>query len=116
MSAPRARRPRSVTASLAAIVLAVEFLIVVLAALVLFGLRSLSPALAFGGGGALLLLILVAAALSRSRVGIALGWVAQITLLATLALDPVVGVVGLIFVALWTYSMIVGRRIDRRTA
>lgn len=116
MTAPRTRRPRSVTASLAAIVLAVEVLVVVLAALVLFGLRSLPPWAAFGGGGALLLLLLAAAALSRSRTGIALGWVAQVPLLATFALNPAVGVVGLIFVALWTYSMIVGRRIDRRTA
>ena len=116
MSTPsgRARRPRSVTASLAAIVLATEFVIVLLAALVLFGLHSLPPALALGGGGAVLLLIVVAAGLSRNRVGIALGWVVQAALLAIVAVSAAVGVVGLIFAALWTYSMIVGRRIDRR--
>ena len=116
MSSPRQRRPRTVTASLAAIVLACEFLIVVLAALVLLGLRDLPPGIALGGGAALLVLIAAAAALSTRPVGIALGWVVQVVLLLTFRLNLAVGVVGLIFVALWVYSMIVGRRIDRRAA
>jgi hypothetical protein len=115
MSAPRQRRPRSVTSSLASIVLAVEFLIVVLASLVLFGLRDLPPAIALGGGGALLVLIAIAAALASRPVGIALGWVVQALLLLSGFQNPAVGIVALIFVALWVYSMIVARRIDRRT-
>ena len=114
MSSPRVRRPRSVTASLAAIVLAVEFLIVVLAALVLFGLHDLPPVVSLGGGGALLLLIAVAAALSRRRIGIVLGWIAQAVLLLSGVTNGAVGIVAVIFVALWVYSMIVGGRIDRR--
>jgi hypothetical protein len=113
---PRGRRPRSVTASLAQIVLATEFVIVVLAALVLFGLRTLPPAVALGGGGALLLLIAAAAALATRPAGIALGWVVQVVLVLSVAADLAVGIVGLVFAALWTYSIIVGRRIDRRTA
>ena len=91
MSSPRQRRARSVTSSLASIVLAVEFLIVVLASLVLFGLRDLPPA-------------------------VALGWVVQVLLLLSGFRNPAVGIVALIFVALWVYSMIVARRIDRRTS
>jgi hypothetical protein len=34
----------------------------------------------------------------------------------SVAADLAVGIVGLVFAALWTYSIIVGRRIDRRTA
>lgn len=96
------------------IVLATEFLVVVLAALALFGTGALPPAVALGGGGALLVLLLLAIALARNPVGIALGWAVQIVLLACFAADVVVGVVGLLFAGLWTYSMIVGRRVDRR--
>ena len=113
---PRGRRARTVTASLAAIVLATEFLIVVLAALVLFGLGTLPPGVALGGGGVLLVLIGIAALLASRPAGIAIGWVVQVVLVLSFAVDIAVGVTGLIFAALWTYSIIVGRRIDRRTA
>ena len=112
----RQRRPRSVRATLAGIVLAVEFVVVLLAALVVWGLRDLPPAVALGGGAALLLLIVIAAALSRSTVGIALGWLVQLVLIAAGAVQIAVGVVGLLFGAFWLYCMIVGGRIDRREA
>ena len=116
MSSPRQRRPRqprTLTASLASIVLSFESLVVVLAALVLFGLRSVPPAVALGGGGALLVVLVAGAALARKPMGIALGWLVQIVLVASIVIEPTVGVVGLIFGAVWTYSMIVGRRVDR---
>ncbi|WP_375389036.1 DUF4233 domain-containing protein [uncultured Amnibacterium sp.] len=116
MSGPRGRRARTVTASLAMIVLATEFLVVVLSALVLFGLGTLPPRLALGGGGVLLVLIAIAAALAGRPIGIALGWAVQVVLVLCIVLDVTVGVVGLVFGALWTYSIIVGRRIDRRAA
>jgi hypothetical protein len=112
----RTRRPRTLTASLASIVLATEFLVVVLAALVVFGLRALPAPLALGGGGALLLVIAVAAATARSRIGIVLGWLVQVVLVAAVVIQPAVGVVGVVFAALWVYCMIVGGRIDRRAA
>ena len=113
MSTGRTRRPRSVTASLASIVLATEFLVVVLAALVVFGLKSLPAPLALGGGGALLVAIAIAAATARSRIGIALGWLVQAVLIAAFAVQVAVGAVGVVFAALWVYCMIVGGRIDR---
>ncbi len=112
----RARRPRSVVASLAAIVLATEFLVAVLATFALYGVGGLPPGVALGGGGALLLLILVAAGLARRPVGIVLGWIVQAVLVALIVVNAAVGVVGLVFAALWVYSMIVGGRIDRRSA
>jgi hypothetical protein len=115
-AAPRQRRPRSVRATLASIVLAVEFIVVLLAALVVWGLQDLPPAVALGGGGALLVLIVIAAALARSPVGIALGWLVQLVLLAVGAVQVAVGIVGLLFGAFWLYCMIVGGRIDRREA
>ena len=116
MSAPRQRRARTVTASLAAIILATEFLVVVLASLVLFGLGTLPPGAALGGGGAVLVLIGIAAALASRPIGIALGWLVQVVLVLCIVADVAVGIVGLVFAGLWTYSIIVGRRIDRRTA
>lgn len=112
----RPRKARTVTATLAAMMLATELLVVLLVSLALLGLGTLPAAVALGGGGALVVLIAVAAALSSRRIGIVLGWIAQVVLLSTFALDFAVGLVGLIFAAIWTYSMIVGRRIDRRTA
>jgi hypothetical protein len=116
VSTGRTRRPGSVTASLASIVLATEFVVVVLAALVVFGLKALPAPLALGGGGVLLLVIALAAATARSRFGIALGWLVQVLLVAAFAVQIAVGVVGVVFAALWVYCMIVGGRIDRRAA
>lgn len=115
-SAGRPRRPRSVRSTLASIVLTFEFVVVALAALVVFGLRDLPPLAALGGGAVLLVLIVAAAALSRSTLGIALGWLVQAALIAAAVVQLAVGVVGLIFGALWLYCMIVGGRIDRREA
>ncbi|MFD1722565.1 DUF4233 domain-containing protein [Amnibacterium endophyticum] len=112
----RPRRPRSVTASLAQIVLAFEFVVVALSTLVVFGLRALPAGLSLVGGGVLLVLIVIAAGLATRRAGIALGWAVQVLFVAGVVLNLGVGIVGLIFGALWTYSMIVGGRIDRRNA
>ena len=120
MTAPgparRARRPRTVTAQLASMLLATELVVVLLAALALLGLGDLPPAVALGGGAAVVVLIAVAAALASKPIGIALGWLVQVVLLATFAVSIPVGIVGVLFTAIWAYSMIVARRIDRREA
>ena len=112
----RQRRPRSVTASLAQIVLSFEAVVVALATLVVFGLRQLPPGLSLVGGGLLLTMIVIAAATATRRAGILLGWAAQIVFVGAGVLNLGVGLVGLIFGAIWVYSMIVGGRIDRRNA
>jgi hypothetical protein len=114
--ARRARRPRTVTAQLAAMLLATELVVVLLAALALLGLQDLPPAVALGGGGAVVVLIAAAAALASRPTGIALGWLVQVVLIATVVVSVPVGVVGLVFAAIWVYSMIVAGRIDRRAA
>lgn len=110
------RGPRTVRGSLASIVLATEFLVVILAALVVFGLRVVPGGVALGGGAALLVVIAVAAASANRPLGIALGWLVQAALIATGLLEPTVAIVGLIFLGIWVYCMIVGGRIDRREA
>lgn len=112
----RGRGPRTVRGSLASIVLATQFIVVILAALVVFGLRVVPPGVAFGAGAALLVVIAIAAATANRPVGIALGWLVQLVLIAGGILEPTVGIVGVIFLAIWVYCMIVGGRIDRREA
>jgi hypothetical protein len=96
--------------------LATELFVVLLATLAVLGLGDLSPVAALGGGAALVLLIVVAAALAGRPAGIVLGWIVQVALVATLVVSIPVGIVGLVFAAIWVYSMIVARRIDRRAA
>lgn len=119
--ARRSRRRRSVTATLGAMLLACELVVVILAALALLGLRSVPAAVALGGGGGVVALIAVAALLlsaspRAARIGVVLGWLVQLVLLASFALSVPVGLVGLLFAGIWVYSMIVAGRIDRREA
>jgi hypothetical protein len=112
----RPARPTSVRRSLGSIVLGFESVVMFLAALVAFGLKAL-PALPALGGGALLCIALVAGAgLLRFRWGYAFGWVLQVAIIASALLVPVMWIVGVLFVGLWTYCMVVGARIDREKA
>lgn len=111
-----ARRVRTVRESLGSIVLGMEILVVFLAALVVFGLGAVSPTVALLGGAGLILLLLAGMATLRTTVGVVLGWIAQTVLVAGGFLVPELFLVGILFVAIWTYCMIMGARIDRRQA
>lgn len=115
---PRARQPRSVTQSLASIVLGFELIVVFLAALVNFGLPT-AGLVSFGqvgalvSGGIVCLLIVVTLGLLRYPFALWLGWAVQLLLLLAGFLNPVMFFVGALFAAMWTYAMISGARIDR---
>ena len=109
----RPRRERTVRELLGSIVLGFEVVIVFLGSLVLFGLHALPTALALGGGAALIVLMIVAIGLLRSPVGVVLGWLAQLVVVAAGFLVPAFFIVGAVFTAIWTYCMIAGARIDR---
>lgn len=111
--APRARRQRSLRESLGSILLAFELVIVFLGALVLFGLGALPPAIALGGGAAVIVLMILAVGTLRWPVGVVLGWIVQLTVVAAGFLVPAFFIVGAIFTAMWTYCMIAAARIDR---
>lgn len=116
-SAPgRVRRERSATESLLSIVLLLEAVLVFFIALTAFGLRVLPAAAAFGGGAALLVALVVIGRLVRYRWGVWLGWIAQVVLLATGLLLPLMWFIGAVFAALWVYCAVTGRRLDRRNA
>ncbi len=115
-SSPNARRARGAAESLLSITLVLEAILVFFVALVVFGLKVLPPALAFGGGAALLVLLLVDSLLVRWPIGLWLGWLLQATLLAIGILVPLMYFIGAIFLAMWIYCFITGRRLDRRNA
>jgi Protein of unknown function (DUF4233) len=112
----RVRRTRGVRETLGSVVLGVEIVVVFLGALALWGLGALPPGLAFGGGGALIVLALVAAGTLRSVVGLILGSLVQVALIASGLMLTELYIVGVLFAAMWAYCIIVGGRIDRRNA
>jgi hypothetical protein len=101
---------------LLSIVLVLEAILVFFITLVVFGLRTLEPALAFGGGAVLVVALLVAGRLLRGPAGIWLGWALQVVLLATGLLVPLMYFIAASFLAIWIYCFVKGRQIDRQKA
>ena len=114
--APRQRRQRSVTEMLLSIVLALEAVLVFFVTLVVYGLRSLEPALAFGGGALLILALFLTSGLLRYSWGIWLGWALQVILLATGFLIPLMFFIAACFLAIWIFCFVRGRQIDHQKA
>ena len=112
--AARAPRPRSVKRSLASIVLGFETIVVALAALVVFGLGTLPPAVALGGGAALCLAMVALIGLLRFSWAYPVGWALQVLIVLTGFLNPAMFFVGAMFAAMWAYCMISGTRIDHQ--
>lgn len=112
----RAPRRRSATESLLSIVLVLEALLVFFLTLVVFALDALPPAAAFIGGGVLFLILLSLGRVMRFEWAVWVGWLMQIVIILTGLLEPLMFGIGAIFVALWTYCFITGRRLDTRNA
>lgn len=110
----RAPRPRSVKRTLASIVLAFETIVVALAALLVFGLDRLPPAVALGGGAALCLAMVALIGLLRFSWAYPIGWAIQALIVATGFLNPVMFFVGALFAGMWAYCMVNGTRIDHQ--
>ncbi|TFD74809.1 DUF4233 domain-containing protein [Cryobacterium fucosi] len=105
---------RSVKRSLASIVLGFEIVVVLLAALVIFGLGALPAWLALGGGALLCLAMVAVIGLLGPGWSYYAGWGIQAIVLATGFLNPTMFFVGAMFAAMWTYCMVVGTRIDNQ--
>lgn len=110
----RQRRARSVSESLLSIVLLLEAIVVFFIVLVFFGLKTLAPAAAFGGGAAAIAVILIVIALLRWPIGVALGWLIQLGLIALGVFNPVMYVVGAGFAAFWVWCFVRARQIDAK--
>ncbi|MCU1558275.1 MAG: hypothetical protein JWN09_2270 [Microbacteriaceae bacterium] len=119
MSEPRARTPRrqrSATESLLSIALLLEAVLVFFITITVFGLNVLPAGLAFGGGAVLFVVLLLDGRLVRYPAGVWLGWALQAVLVAAGLLVPLMYFVGAIFLAIWIYCFVAGRRLDRRNA
>jgi formate/nitrite transporter FocA (FNT family) len=100
----RVRRERSATESLLSIALLLEAILVLPAGLV------------FGGGAVLVVLLLVTGRLVGRAIGVWTGWVLQAALIALGILLPLMYFVGALFLAIWIYCVVTGRRLDRQKA
>ena len=117
MTAPaavRVRRRRSTAESLLSIVLLLDAILLFFVTLVLFGLKTVPPGVAFGGGAAFVVVILVTIPLLRWPLGIVIGWVIQAALVALGLLNPAMYVIGAGFAAFWIWCFVRGRQIDRK--
>jgi hypothetical protein len=117
----RRRRPpggggRSTSESLLSIALLLEAIMVFFVVMVAYGLKVLPVGVVFGGGALLVLLLLVAGRLAGRAIGVWLGWVLQVALIALGILLPLMYFIGAIFSAIFIYCFITGRRLDRRRA
>ena len=112
----RVKRSRSATESLLSIVLLLEAILVFFVTLAAFGLRVVPAGFAFGGGAVLFIVLLLVGRIVRYPSGLALGWLMQAMLILLGLVLSLMYFIGAIFLGIWIYCFIVGRRLDRRTA
>ncbi|MFV0373152.1 DUF4233 domain-containing protein [Microbacterium sp.] len=116
----RARRRRGAAESLAAVVLGFETIVVFLGGLVIYGLDALPEGIApwWGIVVGTVLAVLMAATVGvlRHSWGIGLGWFWQLLVALGAVIVPALGVVALIFGAMYGYATIKGGALDRRNA
>src|SRR5699024_5574261 len=107
-----APKQRSAQVVFCTTVLALEAFVVFFAALVGIGLDLADPALVWTIGGAGALVCLVVAGLVRRRIGLILGSVIQVLLIAAGVVIGMMYVIGVIFAIIWIVALRLGRRID----
>lgn len=106
------RRTRSVKELLIAVVLGFEAIVVGLGALVVFGLKAVTPVQAFVGGGVVVAGLIAAILLSRWPSGVWLGWLLQVVVIMTGFLVGAMFVVGIVFTGMWIFALVQGGKID----
>lgn len=112
----RTRKKRTASESLLSIVLLLEAIVVFFVTITLYGLRVLPAGVTFGGGAALFVVLLLVGRIVKRPLGVSLGWALQVVLVVLGVLAPVMYFVGAIFLALWIYCFVNGRKLDRRDA
>lgn len=110
------KRQRSLTESLLSIVLGLEAVLIFFVTLTVFSLKLLPAGVAFGGGAVFVILMLLTGRMLRNDWAVWVGWAIQAALILLGFVHPALFVTGAIFVAIWTYCFVVGRRIDRRNS
>lgn len=109
----RTPRPRSLQRVLGSMVLGFESFIVFFATLVAFGLNKEYGVQIWTVGLSLAFLLILTPAFLGSRWSYYFGWVLQFAMLATAFWVPLMWIVGIIFLGIWTWGMIAGATIDK---
>ncbi|QEO09725.1 DUF4233 domain-containing protein [Protaetiibacter larvae] len=113
----RVRRERSLVETLLSIVLGLEAVMLVFAALVFFGLARFDPNwLAFVYGGIGIVVYAAVSGVQRWTWGVWLGAALQLPLIAAGLIEPLMFLVGAGFAAMWVYCYLRGRQIDTQKA
>ncbi|MDT0301201.1 DUF4233 domain-containing protein [Streptomonospora sp. DSM 45055] len=99
-----------------AMVLSLEFIVILLAVPVAVQIVGIPPATAGGVWGGLSLGALVLSMLQRFAWAHYAGWVLQAAFLATGFVVPGLAVLGVLFLALWVTAVMLGRRTDAQEA
>lgn len=114
----RARAPRTLVQKLAPIVLGFEAIVVFLAGLTIFGLRTLPDGVeqwwGIVGGAVVGLACIVIAGMITRPWAITAGWVIQVIVALSAFLVPAILLVVVIFGGMWAYATIMGARLDAR--
>ncbi|WP_314647949.1 DUF4233 domain-containing protein [uncultured Microbacterium sp.] len=114
----RARAPRTLTQKLAPVVLGFEAIVVFLAGLTIFGLRSLPEEVpqwwGIVGGSVVGLACIVVAGMITRPWAINAGWAIQAIVALSAFFVPAILLVALIFGGMWAYATIMGARLDAR--
>lgn len=113
VSTSRAPRQRSAQTSLGQVVLGFELIVVGLAALTIFGLGALPPALALGGGAAVCLLMLATIGLMmKYKWAFILGWAIQAIIVISGFAVTMLFLIGAVFAGIWAFAMTSGAKLD----
>ena len=94
-------------------VLLFEVIVFALAVPVMIFISEVPAGVAGGFGGGAALLALVAAGTMRRPFGYPLGWLTQIVGVALGLLTSTMYIVGVMFLAIWLVSFILGKRLDQ---
>ena len=115
--AARPSRPvRSLQRILMSAVLGFEGLVVMFAGLVAMAQSSLGKGPSLIAAAVLMLACFLAAGLVRTPIGVGLGWLLQVIMIATGFWVPMMFFLGIVFGALWVTAVRTGGRIDREKA
>lgn len=112
----RQRRERTATQSLLSAALGLEAVVMFFVMLTAFGLKAVSPGVAFGGGIGFIVALVLVSGLLRHQWGVWLGWALQAALIATGFLLPAMFFVAALFVGIWVFCFVKGRQLDRAKA
>lgn len=113
-----ARAPRTLVQKLAPIVLGFESIVVLLAGLTIFGLKSLPWGIpqwwAIIGGVVVAIAMIAVAGMITKPWAIPAGWALQVVVALSAFFVPAILLVVLVFGGMWAYATIMGARLDAR--